>query len=79
GHISARWIGVQIGDRTTTVGGTLINQGSIFASDGVNGAAVWIHGPAYISNSATGTISGGPFAIVAYYGTTLINSGSIGG
>ena len=79
GHITARWIGVQIGQRTTTVGGTLVNQGSIFASDGVNGAAVWIHGPAYISNSSSGTINGGPFAVVAYYGTTLINSGSIGG
>ena len=79
GHLTGRWIGVQIGQRTTAVGGTLINQGSIFASDGTNGAAVWIHGPAFISNASTGTINGGPFGIVAYYATTLINSGSIGG
>ncbi len=79
GHVAARWIGVQIGARTTSVGGTLINQGSIFASDGTNGAAVWIHGSAFISNASSGTIVGGPFGVVAYYGTTIVNAGSIGG
>lgn len=79
GHVTSKWIGVQIGAISTAVGGTLFNQGSIYASDGTNGAAVWIHGPGYISNSSSGTINGGPYGIVAYYATSLVNAGSIGG
>ena len=60
-----------------------------------NGAALWVHGPGVIINRASGgigtavngTISGGPlnglvnggFGVVAYYQTTLINYGVIGG
>ncbi len=60
-----------------------------------NGAAVWVHGPGVVINraggviegSTNGTIVGGPlngllnggFGVVAYYQTTLINYGSIGG
>jgi hypothetical protein len=56
---------------------------------------VWLHGPGVVINSAGGTIEGGvggtivggpldgfssgPFGIVAYYQTTVINSGFIGG
>jgi collagen type I/II/III/V/XI/XXIV/XXVII alpha len=80
GTITAKWIGVQIGNHTALVGGTLINQGDIFASDGTNGAAVWMHGPGLISNAATGTISGGPFGVVTYYQATQVtNLGSIFG
>jgi hypothetical protein len=79
GHINAQWIGVQFGDGTTSGGGTLTNQGSIFASDGTNGAAVWMKGPGVILNEAAGTIAGGPFAIVSYSQTTLFNSGVVTG
>ena len=79
GNISAKWIGVQIGATTANAAGTVLNQGTIFASDGTNGAAVWIHGPALIDNAATGTIAGGPFAVVLYNQATVINRGSIGG
>ncbi len=60
-----------------------------------DGAAVWMHGPGVVINRAGGviegstnsTVVGGPlngllnggFGIVAYYQTTLINFGSIGG
>ena len=60
-----------------------------------DGAAVWTYGPGVVINSATGTIEGGvngtiiggpldglgsgPFGIVAYYQTTVINYGFIGG
>ena len=60
-----------------------------------DGAAVWIHGPGVVINRASGviqgstngTIVGGPLnglligglGVVAYYQTTLINYGSIGG
>ncbi len=60
-----------------------------------DGAAVWIHGPGVIINRASGviqgstngTVVGGPlnglgnggFGIVAYYQTTVVNYGSIGG
>ena len=60
-----------------------------------DGAAVWVHGPGVVINraggviegSTNGTVAGGPlngllnggFGIVAYYQTTLINYGSIGG
>jgi hypothetical protein len=60
-----------------------------------DGAAVWLHGPGVVLNavsgviegSTNGTIVGGPlsglanggFGIVAYYQTTVINYGSIGG
>jgi hypothetical protein len=60
-----------------------------------DGAAVWVHGPGVVINraggviegSTNGTVVGGPlngllnggFGVVAYYQTTLINYGSIGG
>ena len=80
GSISAQWIGVQIGASTiTSNAGSVNNSGRIFASDGTNGAAVWIHGPASIYNAPTGQILGGPYAIVAYYATTLVNKGTVAG
>ena len=87
GTIAGAWIGVQVGQATTNSGGTIVNEGTIFASDGTNGAAIWIHGPGLIINAASATIAGGalggvangPFGIVAYYQTTVINRGSIGG
>jgi T5SS/PEP-CTERM-associated repeat protein len=81
GNIRATWKGVEIGAVGTSIGGTLLNQGAIDASNsaGSTGAAVWIHGPGLISNAATGTIAGGPYGIVAYYQTTVVNLGSIGG
>jgi fibronectin-binding autotransporter adhesin len=81
GAISATWKGVEIGAITANVGGTLLNQGVIFASNssGSTGAAVWIHGPGLISNAATGKIAGGPFGIVAYNQTTVVNLGAISG
>ena len=81
GAIAATWKGVEIGTVTASVGGTLLNQGVIFASNssGSTGAAVWIHGPGLISNAATGRIAGGPFGIVAYNQTTLVNLGAIHG
>ena len=79
GHIDATWKGVEIGTTTTSIGGTVLNDGYIHASNsnGSTGAGVWIHGPALISNSASGTIAGGPFAIVVYDSTTLVNYGRI--
>ena len=51
----------------------------MFASDGTTGAAVWVHGPAYISNAPSGAIAGGPFAVVLYAHATVVNRGTIGG
>jgi hypothetical protein len=81
GHIDATWKGVEIGTTTTSIGGTVLNDGYIHASNsnGSTGAGVWIHGPALISNAASGTITGGPFAIVVYDTTTLVNYGTISG
>jgi hypothetical protein len=81
GDIRATWKGVEIGALTADVGGTVLNQGVIYASNsrGNTGAAVWIHGPGLISNATSGTISGGPYGIVAYYQTTVVNLGSIRG
>jgi hypothetical protein len=80
GYIRAQWIGVQIGTtKSVSVAGTVVNQGTIFATDGTNGAAIWITGPAEITNAASGTITGGPFGIVAYNQITVVNQGSIGG
>ncbi len=84
GTISAEWIGAQIGGFnygtiSYAPGGTVLNQGLIFASDGTNGAAVWIKGAGVILNSASGTISGGPYGVVSYDPTTIVNAGSIGG
>ena len=81
GDIRATWKGVEIGAVGTNVGGTVLNQGTIYASNSNpdTGAAVWIHGPGLISNATTGTIDGGPYGIVAYYQTTLVNFGSVGG
>ena len=60
-----------------------------------DGAAVWLHSPAVVINEpgagielgVNGTVAGGPlnglanggFGIVAYYQTTLVNYGTIGG
>jgi hypothetical protein len=81
GEIGATWKGVQIGNNGIAAGGTLFNQGLVYASNGAGstGAAVWIYGPGLISNAASGTIVGGPFGIVAYNQTTVVNLGSIGG
>ncbi len=81
GNIRSTWKGVEIGSTTSSIGGTVLNQGTIFASNiaGNTGAAVWIHGPAQISNAASGTITGGPFGIVTYFQTTVTNYGTISG
>ena len=99
GIITGGFIGVQFGEfnsSTATGAGTLVNQGTISASDYQgDGAAIWMHGPGVIINQANATIEGGsngkivggplsgfpsgPFGIVAYYQTTVINYGSIGG
>ncbi|MEA2771565.1 MAG: hypothetical protein QOD93_4527, partial [Acetobacteraceae bacterium] len=81
GDISSKWMGVQIGQsQTASVGGTVINYGTIVAADSVgDGAGVWIHGPGAITNAAGGLISGGAFGIVAYYQTTVVNQGTIFG
>ena len=79
GRIQATWKGVEIGSTSTSIRGTVLNQGFIYASNskGSTGAGVWISGPAQISNAASGTIAGGPFAIVVYDTTTLVNYGRI--
>jgi T5SS/PEP-CTERM-associated repeat protein len=82
GYIGAEYIGVQFGTigMTTSVAGSLFNQGTIYASNGGSiGAALWMHGPASVYNAAGGAIEGGPFGVVAYYQTTIVNHGSIGG
>ena len=81
GQITSQWMGVQIGDSTTTsVGGTVVNYGTILAADAHgDGAGVWIHGPGAITNAAGGLISGGAFGIVAYYQTTVVNQGTVFG
>jgi len=83
GTIKATWKGVEIGRVGASFGGTLLNQGLIYASGvtpiGDTGAAAWIHGPGLISNASNGTITGGPYGIVAYYQTTVLNAGTIGG
>jgi Hint domain len=80
GSIGAAWKGVEIGAVTANIGGTVINQGTIFAADAVgDGAAVWIHGPASITNAGSGTISGGAFGVVLYNQATVVNQGSIFG
>ena len=79
GLILARGIGVQIGTQSVSAAGTLINQGYIFSGGGDFGAAVWVNGPSLISNSSTGKIEGGPYGVVVYDATTLINSGYIVG
>ncbi len=79
GRIQATWKGVEIGTTANSASGTVLNQGFIYASNsnGSTGAGVWISGPAMISNAASGTIAGGPFAIVVYNSTTLVNYGRI--
>ncbi len=88
GTITAKFIGAQIGGFTRNnptsgytytyaPGGTIINNGLIFASDGTNGAAAWIKGAGVLLNSATGTISGGPFGVVTYDPVTITNAGLI--
>ena len=85
GVVNAQWIGVQFGQAAQGTiaaisgNGTLTNAGTIFASDGTNGAAAWMHGTGVILNQATGTITGGPYGVVAYYDLTIVNAGSIGG
>jgi hypothetical protein len=79
GRIQSTWKGVEIGNTSASAPGTVLNQGVIYASNsnGSTGAGVWISGPAMISNEASGTIAGGPFAIVVYNTTTLVNYGRI--
>ncbi len=80
GTIASQWMGVQIGTGTSSVGGTVVNQGTIHAADTLgDGAGVWIHGPGAIVNGSGGIISGGAFGVVAYYQTTVVNQGTIFG
>ena len=80
GSIRAAWKGVEIGAVTANIGGTVVNQGTIFAADALgDGAAVWIHGPALVSNASLGIIAGGAFGIVLYNQATVINHGSVFG
>jgi hypothetical protein len=81
GTITSNWMGVQIGASTTaSVGGTVVNQGTILAADVYgDGAGLWIHGPGAITNAAGGLISGGAFGIVTYYQTTVVNQGTVFG
>jgi hypothetical protein len=81
GRIQSTWKGVEIGTTANSASGTVLNQGFIYASNsnGSTGAGVWISGAAMISNAASGTIAGGPFAIVVYNATTLVNYGTISG
>ncbi len=94
GVITSPFIGVQFGGFPNKGTGaapaaSLYNQGTIFASDGTGhvGAAVWINAPGVVTNAAGASIEGGPlgatangpFGIVSYYQTTVINRGTIGG
>jgi len=80
GVITSEWMGIQIGGVGTSIGGTVVNQGTILAADARgDGAGVWIHGPGAITNAVGGLITGGAFGIVAYYQTTVINQGTIFG
>ena len=81
GVITSKWMGVQIGDSpTVSVGGSVVNYGTILAADGNgDGAGVWLHGPGAVTNAAGGVISGGGFGIVAYYQTTVVNQGTVSG
>ena len=94
GVISSPYIGVEFGSilnlgTGAAPGGTLVNQGTIFASNGSGnaGAAVWMHGPGVVINEANAAIAAGPlngtangpFGIVTYYQTTVVNRGTIGG
>ncbi len=81
GTIAGQWIGVGIGAAGTVVGtieSTIVNAGSIGALNSLgDGADLWLRGPAYVRN--TGIISGGPFGIVLYDPTTVVNLGTITG
>ncbi len=81
GTIAGQWIGVGIGAAGTVVGtieSTIVNAGSIGALNSLgDGADLWLRGPAYVRN--TGIISGGPFGIVLYDPTTVVNLGTIAG
>jgi hypothetical protein len=81
GVIDSKWKGVEIGGSlTSSIGGTVVNYGTILAADAAgDGAGVWIHGSGAITNAAGGIISGGGFGIVAYYQTTVVNQGTIFG
>ncbi len=85
GRVTAEWKGVSFGARGTslatasTISSTLTNSGYVFAGNGSNaGAAVWMHTNGVILNESGGTITGGPYGIVAYYNTTVVNQGVIG-
>jgi hypothetical protein len=80
GTISGHWIGVEVGNATApgTVASTIINAGSIGALDSVgDGADLWLRGPVYVRN--TGVISAGPFGLVLYDRSTVVNLGTITG
>jgi hypothetical protein len=81
GAITSKWMGVQIGESpTVSVGGSVVNYGTILAADSKgDGVGVWLHGPGAITNASGGVISGGPFGIVAYYQTTVVNQGTVFG
>ena len=81
GQIASHWMGVQIGSSlSSSVGGTVVNYGTIRAADALgDGAGVWLHGPGAITNASGGLITGGGFGIVAYYQTTVVNQGTVFG
>ncbi len=78
--IAGEWIGVGIGNTSiaSTIVSTIINAGSIGALDSQgDGADLWLRGTAYVRN--TGVISAGPFGMVLYDPTTVVNLGTIAG
>jgi hypothetical protein len=80
GTVAGHWIGVGIGNATAagTIVSTIVNAGSIGAVDaGGNGADLWLRGPVYVRN--TGVISAGPFGLVLYDRSTVVNLGTITG
>jgi hypothetical protein len=80
GTIAGHWIGVELGNATApaTAASTIINAGSIGALDTVgDGADLWLRGPVYVRN--TGVISAGPFGLVLYDQSTVVNLGTITG
>ncbi len=80
GTVGGHWIGVGIGNTTAsgTIRSTILNAGSIGAVDASgNGADLWLRGPVYVRN--TGVISAGPFGLVLYDRSTVVNLGTITG
>ena len=81
GVITGNWIGVQVGAVASAASNpsTIINQGTITGFDSTtgNGADLWLRGPSYVLNGQGGVLGGGPYGIVLYDQTTVVNLGSI--